>query len=259
VEYESRPRANFTHDFEQAGDAHDIFAASLVWNVAEHLKLARDELQTAGLIGLGHPTKTGWMAANHRARMSLQHFRTALDLAEDSHLEDSVHALMDKAGAWVRRTFGCVLVVKNACVEINCPVKLGHTRIGISAGIRVKKRHCQLCGLDPSECPHMPGVGYWVPGGSEELGWCRICGGDDCTHLATFEYRVPLMTVVTEAEIDEISIVAKPAMKVTRITGFTQPVDEIEEVLGRQMPDGTVLSCNSCLLPCEGLIRPELD
>lgn len=259
MEYESRQRVNSTLDFEPAGDAQDIFEARFVWGVAESLKLAQVKLRVAGLIWRSHPTRAGWMAANSHARASLQHFRNTLDLAEDSYLEDIAHTLMDKAGAWVRRAFGCPLVVNNEHVEITCPVKLGHTRIGVSAGIRVKKRHCQLCGLDPSECPHLPGVAYWVPGGSSELGWCRICGGCDCAHSAELEYRVPLMLVVTEAEIDEISLVAKPAMKVTRITGLSQPVAELEEALGYSLPDGSVLSCNSCLLPCEGLIRPEVN
>lgn len=259
MEYESRQRVNFGLDFDEAGEAYDIFEANLIWRVAEHIKLAQIELKIAGIVRLDRPTEAGWIAANSHARMSLQHFRTALDLAEDSHLEDVAHALMDKAGAWVRRAFGCPLVVKNAQIQIDCPVKLGHTRIGLSAGIRVKKRRCQLCGLDLSECPHLPGIAYWVPGGYSELGWCRICGGVDCTHSPELEYRIPLIAVVTEAEIDEISFVAKPAMKVTRITGYSQPVAQLEAILGYDLPDGSVLSCNSCLLPCEGLIRPELE
>jgi len=91
------------------------------------------------------------------------------------------------------------------------------------------------------------------------LGWCRICGKDKCTHSAEIEYRVPLIAVVTEAEIDEISIVTRPAMKVTRISALTEPVAELEEILGFDLPDGSVLSCDSCLSPCEGLIRPEFD
>lgn len=259
MEYQSRRRVNSTLDFEQAGDAQDIFDAHLVWNVAESLKLAQFELRIAGLIGLSYPTKSGWITADSHARTSLQYFRTALDLAEDSHLENIFHMLMDKAGAWVRRVFGCLLVVKDAHIKIDCPVKLGHTRIGISAGIRVKKRHCQLCGLDLTECPHLPGVSYWVPGGSSELGWCRVCGRDKCTHSEQLEYRVPLAAVVTEAEIDEISLVTKPAMRVTRITEVAEPVAALERALGHDLPDGTVLSCNSCLLPCSGLITPELD
>lgn len=259
MQYESRERVERTTSFEPAGDPRDIFEAQLVWSVAEELKLAQVQLRIASLIASSNPTKFGRTAANRHARASLRHFRAALDFAEDSGLECVAHELMDRAGNWVRRAFGCPHVVRNSSIEITCPLKLGHTRIGVSVGIRIKQQHCQFCGLDPSECSHMPGESYWVPGGSSELGWCRVCGDDCCSHSEEREYRVPLNIVVTEAEIDEISLVTRPAMRVTRIERMSESVAAIEEVVGHKLPDGSVLSCDSCLSPCEGLIRPELN
>ena len=153
----------------------------------------------------------GRKRAERDARQALRAYRGAIDWAEDTAREEEAHRLLDEAGRWVRRTFGCHLKREGAQYSQACPVALGHDRIGLSVGGRASKRVCSLCGMDVSECEHLPGSAYLVPGGTDDLGGCRVFGESECDHLPTESYRASLVSIIQEMELDEVSIVTRPA------------------------------------------------
>lgn len=195
--------------------------------------------------------------AERNARQALAAYRASLDWAEDTEHEEEAHRLLDEAGRWVRETFGCRLKREGTHYEQTCPVALGHNRIGLSVGGRAAKRVCSLCGMDASECEHLPGKAYVVPGGAHDLGWCRVCCNSECDHLPTESYRASLVSIIHEMELDEVSIVAKPAHPEARIQAMSIPVSDLRSRLGSEFEPGMDVSCDRCLLPCDGLVRHE--
>lgn len=193
------------------------------------------------------------------ARSALADFASALNWAEDSALEGSVHARMDQAGRWVREEFGCTLRRDGNEYSQTCPVALAHNRIGLSIG-GYSRKLCSICGDDFSECQHQPGVEYRVQGGVEPLGWCRVCGKrEGCEHLADETYRARLIVIVVEMDLDEISLVAKPAYPDARLTSISYSVQELKDALGNDFEPGVEVDCNRCLPPCGGLKRLGSD
>jgi hypothetical protein len=188
------------------------------------------------------------------ARQALASLRASLDWAEDSELEDGAHRRLDAAGMWVRRTFGCLLERRGQEYKQTCPVALGHNRIGLSVG-GIAYRTCSLCGQDVSECEHLPGTAYLVPGGAEQLGWCRVCLKTECDHLPVERYRASVVAIITEMELEEVSIVPKPAHPEARIHAVGVSVSELRAALGPGFRPGMDISCDRCLSRCGGLIR----
>jgi hypothetical protein len=212
--------------------------------------------QARGFLPRAHHIKAR-KSTERDARQALAAYRASLDWAEDTDLEDESHRLLDEAGRWVRQTFGCCLERDGTQYTQACPVALGHNRIGLSVGGRAAKRVCSLCGMDVSECEHLPGTAYLVPGGADDLGWCRVCCQPECDHLPTESYRASLVSIIQEMELDEVSIVAKPAHPEARIQAVSVSVAELRARLGKDFEPGMDVSCDRCLLPCEGLIRHE--
>ena len=120
------------------------------------------------------------------------------------------------------------------------------------------KRVCSLCGQDLSECEHRRGIAYLVPGGASDLGWCRVClKKDGCDHRADEEYRVSLISIITEMELQEVSIVGRPAHPDARFTSIPIEVNELRDHLGEVFTPGIPVNCDRCLLPCKGLTRHD--
>lgn len=200
-----------------------------------------------------------WATAEDAARDGLSHFRSALNWAEDTPREEEAHLAMDRAGRWVRLTFGCWLTQDGLDYSVTCPVQLGHNRIGFSVGGSAK-RVCSICCADLSECEHLPNKDYLVPGGKDDLGWCRVCRSQDvCEHSKEKLYAAPVVAIVTEMHLDEVSVVAKPRHPDARITRLSVDVDELRAALGDEWKPGMSVSCNRCLTPCTGLSRPVHD
>lgn len=195
--------------------------------------------------------------AEKDARAALILFARSLDWAEDTDEEEAAHRLMDEAGAWVRRTYGCRLARSGNEYRQGCPVALAHNRIGMSIG-GTAVRVCSLCGGDFSECEHMPGTAYTVPGGNSDLGWCRVCTQDSCEHEASQQYRAPVVAIIKQMDVEEISLVYKPAHPEARIAEMSIPVSDLREALGDRFTPGMEVTCDRCLLPCEGLIKHDL-
>jgi len=118
-----------------------------------------------------------------------------------------------------------------------------------------------LCGNDVSDCEHQRGFAYFVPGGGvSDLPWCRVCTSRDCSeHSPDQLYRVGAAAIIEEMDVEEVSLVAKPAQPEGRI--LTQSIDtaDLRAALGEEWTPGGPLSCDFCLIPCTGLRRPRID
>lgn len=172
------------------------------------------------------------------ARAALTVYPASLDWAEGTDMEDEAHRRLDEAGRWVREAFGCVLDRSGEAYKQTCPVALGHNRIGLSVGGCAASRACSLCGQDVSECEHLPGTAYMVPGGADDLGWCRVCCKQQCEHVPTEMYRASLVSIIRELKIDEVSLVSKPAQPEARIHAVSIPWSDLRAVLGDAFTPG---------------------
>ncbi|KAB1118473.1 hypothetical protein F6X54_03280 [Micromonospora aurantiaca] len=124
--------------FAQAGPSDDLLDAHHQQEIESRLSNARTRIVAAqsALVADGDSG-----AAEGKAREGLSAYASALNWAEDTDLEDTVHQEMDRAATWVRQTFGCTLARKGTEYFQRCPVALAHTRVGVNvvvypAGIR---------------------------------------------------------------------------------------------------------------------------
>jgi hypothetical protein len=158
-------------------------------------------------------------------------------------------------GEWVRKTFGCHLAYESGTYHQRCPVAIAHKRIGMSVGFTVRRRICSICSDDWADCPHSPSELYDVPGGLDEAGRCQVCRKENCArHLCGQTYRVPPIAIVMEVEdLQEISLVAKPAQPDARLTSLPISTESLRAALGPSFTPGAPVSCDRCLRPCEGI------
>jgi hypothetical protein len=102
----------------------------------------------------------------------------------------------------------------------------------------------------------MRGVAYLVPGGIADLEWCRVClSRDACDHLPTEFYRVPVVAIVTDLVVDEISLVDKPAHPAARVLKTSIDISQLRDALGPTWTPGMPVNCDFCLSDCSGLVR----
>ena len=242
---------------EAAGSDADLIAERRHQDVESRAAQGAGHLETARVLLRGD--RPDVPAAEREARAGLSLLARSLDWAEDTNFEDDAHQRMDEAGRWVRSVFGCAIEWDGTSYFETCPVALGHNRIGMSVG-GVAVRICSLCGEDLSECEHLRGVAYFVPGGAEDLGWCRVCLFDaDCDHSRDQRYRVGVVSIIREMQITEVSLVNKPAHPGARLLRVSVPFTQLQEVLGPELSPGDGVSCDKCLLECDGLRRhPEM-
>jgi hypothetical protein len=103
----------------------------------------------------------------------------------------------------------------------------------------------------------MPGTAYMVPGGTSELGWCRVCVQESCDHKSSQQYRAGVVAIIKQMDLQEVSLVCKPAHPEARMTEISILVSDLREALGDQFTPGMEVSCDRCLLPCEGLTKHD--
>lgn len=238
--------------FQEAGPDDDLRAAHTRRMVEERREEAQ-RLRSLAASRLSGAYRDR-IEAEQLARSALGFYARSLDWAEDTEMESEAHELMDRAGRWVNATFGCQITWNGSSYVRDCPVALAHNRIGLSVG-GIAKRKCSLCGLDVSECDHLPGTAYLVPGGSEELGWCRICLAEQCDHSADDIERVSMVSIIHEMELEEVSIVDKPAQPEARITALSLSTKSIRRSMGLTFVPGDAVPCDRCAGSCDGLVR----
>jgi hypothetical protein len=245
-------------NFSTAGADDDLRAAYLERQIDAGQKRGDELMAGARAIMRMHPSRQGRARAEQAARQALASYASVLNWAEDTDNEDKAHRQLDEAGHWVRHTFGCHLHRQGETYSQRCPVALGHNRLGMSVG-GAARRICSLCGQDLSECEHMRGTAYLVPGGPAELGWCRVCLKEsDCDHSPDEDYRVSVVSRIIEMELVEVSIVGKPAHPDARFTFVGVDIADLRDQLGADFAPGMPVNCDRCLSPCHGLTRHDM-
>lgn len=250
------PSGEVTGSFPTAGSDDDQHAADLDEQIGRRRAAAQSLLRDAREAAERHADAQSLDNAEKDARAALTLFARSLDWAEDTEEEDEAHRLMDQAGTWVRETFGCQLTRSGTRYSQSCPVALAHNRIGMSIG-GTAKRLCSLCGEDLSECEHIPGTSYLVPGGTSPLGWCRVCLQEACGHAPDQTHRVPVVGIIRKMDLVEVSLVPKPAQPEARIMEMSISESELIEALGDEFVPGDEVSCDACLLECRGLTKHD--
>ena len=132
--------------FESDGQDSDLRKAYLNEQIMSKRKEADDLLQDAKRL-LRLPAQEGRMLAESKSRQALARYRSSLDWAEDSELEDEAHRLLDSAGRWVRETFGCYLERRVLSADMpGCPwtqsYRPQHGRLCRSTHMLVVWRRC---------------------------------------------------------------------------------------------------------------------
>jgi hypothetical protein len=243
--------------FEPTGPDTDLRAAYTASMIDDALAAGASAL--AGSMATLASGSTGHEVeeAERLARAALESLAHALNWAEDGPRESETHQRLDEAGRWVRTTFGCQLEQEGTTYFVSCPVRLGHVRVGLSIG-GTAHRTCSLCGEDLSECEHQRGVAYIVPGGVADLGWCRVCTNAECTaHAPDQTYRTGVVAIIRDMDLDEVSFVSRPAQPDVRIQRQSIDMADLRAALGEQWKPGMAVSCDFCLHPCSGLVRPQ--
>ena len=154
--------------------------------------------------------------------------RAAIDRLDDEPEFDEAHATLDEVGQHVRRSRPhlCFLTEEGRDFTQDCPVALGHIRLGFSVGIEIEESHCSICERDLWQCAHIPG---------------EIYNGD------------PVVRVITRAKLFEVSLVSRPDFADARITSRPVARFDVENLLGGPLPANARPLCDRCLTPCPGI------
>ncbi len=190
--------------------------------------------------------------AEKKGREALALGASAFYWLDGTELGEVAHQELHVMGRFVRESFGCELHFTGSSYEQRCPVAIAHKRFGLSIGF-TGNRNCSICGQDVSECEHVLGREYQVPGGIGPSGRCRVCMSPDCNeHSSDQIYPTRAGTVLTEGTLHEVSIVPKPAHPDARLTAI--PIDSVElvEYLGPKFRIGMPVICSQCLGNCPG-------
>jgi hypothetical protein len=171
--------------------------------------------------------------AESRARESLVILGSSLNWLEDTERFEEAHALLDQAGAYVRRTFGCQLRFTGSGYELPCPVAVAHKRLGVSPEIIVDGFDCTICGLDEEQCEHISG---------------RVYDGERCRRRARGRMR-----------IIAVAWVSRPEQPDARLSALPVPLEKIKKLMPAGWQVGMPVPCDRCLFPCDGVEEFDLD
>ena len=232
---------------EDAGPDDDLRRARTYAQVSEARAAANLHFTTAKRLA-GHSGKE----AESEARQAIRAIVRAFWRAEDTDLEDDQHELMHEIGRWTREHFGCHLHVDGQSYEQRCPIAIAHKRMGFSPGF-TSKRICSICGDDLSECPHIRGRTYWVRGGPAPTGSCPVCMNQQCRHRPNRLYRVAVVSIITDVQAREVSIVDRPAQPEARLLALPVSTERLARTLGPRFQPGMQVSCDKCLEACPGI------
>lgn len=189
------------------------------------------------------------------ARGALAEFAAAMNWLEDTPEFEVAHYRLDEAGRWIRETFGCWLAREGTSYTRTCPADIAHIRVGFSPGMKNVIRECSVCGQDPRSptCRHIKGRRYPAMRRLVE-GRCNLCGERTCGHVDGEPGDVDCFHWIVSAEIDELSLVPRPADPMARIMKVSVPLSGLVATLGLQgWSPGQDVSCDLCLRPCGGV------
>jgi hypothetical protein len=154
--------------------------------------------------------------------------RAAIDRLDDEPEFDDAHETLDAVGRFVRqqRPGLCLFARDGDNFVQECPVALGHVRLGLSVAMEIEESHCSICEQDLWTCPHIPG---------------QLYDGQS------------VVRVITRARVLEVSVVERPDFADARF--MSRPVSRagIEEALGGPLPVNARPICDRCLEQCSGV------
>ncbi len=234
-----------------AGPAKDLTDAYVASRVRSYRRQAQRSFEDAQRLVAKDST-----AAEAKVQEALDASARAFWWAEDSSLEDRQHQLLHKIGRWKRRSLGCSIFFNGKTYAQRCPVAIAHKKMGFSMGFTAT-RICSICRSDlaSDECPHFRDRSYWVRGGADADGPCRVCTQDVCKHRADTLYRVSVVGIISAQSnmvLHEISIVRKPAQPEARLTEIPIDTGELARHLGVNFLPGVSVSCDQCVGKCPG-------
>jgi hypothetical protein len=189
------------------------------------------------------------------ARAALADFAGAMNWLEDTPDFEVAHFRLDEAGRWIRETFGCWLERDGSSYSRTCPADLAHIRVGMSPGMTNVVRECSICGQDPRSptCRHIKGRRYQTTRrmvGSR----CNLCDQEGCGHSDGEPGEAVCTHLIVHADLEEVSLVPRPAQPMARIHKVGVPLTQLESVLGaRGWQAGLDVSCDKCLTACRGV------
>ncbi len=199
----------------------------------EHgLKLLREAKSEMGEAKIAEVISGPSAVADQHARKALDLYRSAMNWLEDTEHFEVAHQQMDKAGAYIKRTFGCYLALEKGEYSQRCPLALAHNRIGMSPTFLIDKVECSICGRDPDCCEHIRS---------------RTYDGERCTHI------------ISEATLISASLVSRPAQPDARLLGVPISFRELQAQFGPRFERGMRVRCDRCLTPCDGVSNPFRD
>lgn len=234
-----------------AGPASDLKNGYLDSQIRKYRRLAKSAFADAQR-SVAHDR----IRAERKIRQALDSAAKAFWWAEDTDMEERQHILLHQIGRWRRRNnLGCLLAYERNRYSQRCPAAIAHKRIGLSIGF-TGIRICSICHKDISDdCPHLRDRSYWVRGGADAEGACRVCLQKACTHHANRLYRARVISIIgnkSSVDLEEVSIVRKPANPEARLTELPIDLEQLAAHLGGDFLPGVSISCDQCLGPCQG-------
>lgn len=173
----------------------------------------------------------GRLSGEADARQALRRSVDAFNLLEEHpRLGATAHRRLHVLGELVSVLYGCNLRAEGRTFADDCPVSIAHRRVGLSPGFTAVWR-CSACGEDFSECDHSVGELVEVVVTRHD-GLCNVCWLAHCeAHQLGSLVRKRVGRIVTEADIEEISLVPRPRDPLARLTRIDLRPREAHELL----------------------------
>lgn len=200
---------------------------------------------------------TLWRSLEDASRKSLERAVDAFNFLEDTDLADLSHQHAHKVAAMVGGLFGCKIEYSDGTYWDTCRLSLMHHRWGMSAGFTAARK-CSLCGEDIDLCNHILDEQYEVQVQRSSDGTCSVCGSLSCSHRdgeVVMTYPHP---VLSDFELHEVSMVARPRDPLARVTKMEFNPAVLSHSLGVK-PNGRAVRCYRCTHPCGGLLDMEQE
>ena len=210
-------------------------------------------------VAKGLITEAEQFLAKDQLDVAEQLFRSSLSKIREAFLwqrQSTYRQFLHEVGLRIHNAFGCKLELSDGSYWVTCPVLLSHSRGGFSIG-GAATTICSICGQELLTCPHEKGQKYDRVIANRNHGVCNICGEERCDHQEGEPYDgVELFGIVTNIELDHISIVDNPANPLAVFQRYSLTKKDIEEMLPKDERDQfiygqTEIHCHHCEI-CDG-------
>lgn len=176
----------------------------------------------------------------------------AFNYLEDRPLRDEAHKAIHRAAFVKRGLFGCPIVLRDGEYWTDCPIKISHLRIGVSAGL-VSDFECCICNSLAEDCDHQMGQAYPKRAERDAEGRCTLCAAVDCGHAEGELFPVEAYATARNANATEVTLVSRPRYPLARITEVTVDLGSTgNDPRVRQAAEHGNLNCDADLGPCNG-------